>query len=99
MIYLSIFLKLYREKMDKIPIVILGTGGHSKVLIDCLRENNNITILDAVNQDQEDEIFKKYAPSSIKLVNGVGSTGSVLTRKAIFEKFKSAGYKFLNVIH
>lgn len=100
--------------MDKTPIFILGAGGHSKVLLDCLSINKNITILGILDINHqlhgksilgisvlgnENEILKKYTPSSVKLVNGIGSTGLTTTRKNVFIKFKNLGYDFLNVIH
>jgi sugar O-acyltransferase (sialic acid O-acetyltransferase NeuD family) len=100
--------------MDKTLVFILGAGGHSKVLIDCLSANKNITILGILDTNQqsygksilgvpvighEDEILKKHPPSSVKLINGIGSIKDTTNRKNIFIKFKNIGYDFLNVIH
>ncbi|HLB43358.1 MAG TPA: acetyltransferase [Gammaproteobacteria bacterium] len=95
------------------PIFILGAGGHSKVLIDCLYLNKN-TILGILDINQhlhgntvlgisilgsEDDILKNYSRSEIKLVNGVGSIRLPTLRENIFNKLKRSGFNFLNVIH
>src|SRR3990167_2305685 len=100
--------------MEKTLVFILGAGGHAKVLIDTLGSNNNINILGIADINptlqgrsilgipvvgDDNEILKKYPPSSIKLVNGIGSVGSTSIRKNVFVKFKNLGYSFLNVIH
>jgi len=100
--------------MKKINVFILGAGGHSKVLIDCLRTADNIHILGIldINSDlhnkqfcdlpilgNDQEILKKYSPETIQLVNGIGSTGLPSRRVAIFEQYKKLGYQFLTIVH
>ncbi|NMA73216.1 MAG: hypothetical protein GX963_03450 [Bacteroidales bacterium] len=92
---------------DKLPILILGAGGHAKVLIDILvlQRREIIGILDPdisrIGQEilgvkiiGDDAVAHQYKPSSIRLVNGLGSVNSVKYRKSIYEKFKSEGYDF-----
>ncbi|OGT37986.1 MAG: hypothetical protein A3F11_03175 [Gammaproteobacteria bacterium RIFCSPHIGHO2_12_FULL_37_14] len=100
--------------MDKISIFILGSGGHAKVLLDCLSRNDSVAVLGFLDNNQqmdgkiisgipvyghEEEVLKRYSPLLIQLVNGIGSVGIPTQRKAIFKKFKNAGYRFFNVIH
>jgi sugar O-acyltransferase (sialic acid O-acetyltransferase NeuD family) len=100
--------------MAKISVLILGAGGHSKVLIDCLKSNKNINVIGMLDLDtqlhgtsvlgfpvlgDENEILKQCSPSSVKLINGIGSTGSTAKREHVFNKFKKAGYDFLEVVH
>lgn len=85
-------------KMNKITVFMIGAGGHAKVLLDCLKLNEQVTVLGMLDLHHEDEI-KKYSPSEIKLINGVGSIGVTDKRKNIFAKFKAAGFHFLNVMH
>src|SRR3990167_7590634 len=100
--------------MKNISIYMLGAGGHTKVLLDCLRFQKNITVLGILDIDQkcighsilgvpvvgeEDEILKNHSPNAIQLVNGIGSTGLTAQREFIFNKFKNFGFQFFNVIH
>ncbi|MGE5607178.1 MAG: acetyltransferase [Bacteroidota bacterium] len=92
------------------PVIVLGAGGHAKVLIDILRLRN-ISILGVVcpkSNDEyglnipwlgEDEILVNYLNQSIRLVNGIGSVKATLKRREIFEKYKKLGFNFSSVIH
>ncbi len=100
--------------MGEMPVLILGAGGHAKVIVDCLKNYKNIPILGMLDRDSrlhgesilgvsvlgdEDILEEKYLPSSIKLVNGIGSVGTASIRRDVFIKFKNVGYDFLQVIH
>ncbi len=95
-------------------IGIIGAGNHARVLLDCLRANNKITIVGIFDADpalfgkkvnelfvieNEDHIFKHHPIQAIQLINGIGSVGLPLIRKKVFNKFKNAGYYFLDIIH
>jgi sugar O-acyltransferase (sialic acid O-acetyltransferase NeuD family) len=94
------------------PVIILGTGGHAKVLIDALRRQS-VAILGATDIDPgkagqlffgvrilgSDEVVAQYTSSVICLVNGVGSARSVVLRKELFLRFKNRGNSFANVVH
>ncbi len=47
----------------------------------------------------DDDSLAKYTPGSCELVNGIGSTGEMSARKAIYSRFKKLGYKFTSVKH
>lgn len=95
-----------------LPIIILGAGGHSKVLIDALRQRK-IKIIGATDCQADkkgkliqgldiignDDAILAYATDTIRLVNGIGSVGIPLHRKHLFCKFTSLGYVFAEVIH
>jgi sugar O-acyltransferase (sialic acid O-acetyltransferase NeuD family) len=94
-----------------LPVIVLGSGGHAKVLIDILRINN-IKIIGTVSPISgelnerlripwlgDDDAILQYSVDSVLLVNGIGSVGSTLKRRQLFEKFKSLNYNFSNVIH
>jgi len=98
--------------MKSKPVIILGAGGHSKVLIDILKLYNTaltgITDLDSnlhgksimgVPVIGDDHLVLQYQPESILLVNGIGLTGQTSKRKQIFETFKERNYCFLSVVH
>ncbi len=78
------------------PVVILGAGGHSRVLYDCL-ELLKREIMDVCEDDQD--VLKNYKPQKVDLVMGIGSVRDTDLRRAIFLKFKSKGYRFASVIH
>ena len=95
-----------------LPVIILGAGGHSKVLIDTLQVSSAVIvgIVDAdfallgakilgVHVLGGDEVVNEFSISEIHLVNGLGSVGLQSKRQKLFEKFKSAGYKFATIIH
>jgi sugar O-acyltransferase (sialic acid O-acetyltransferase NeuD family) len=95
--------------MENKPVIIIGAGGHSKVLIDILKLTN-VEILGLTDPKKEmalfdikvlgeDEIIRNYPPEEIELVNGIGSIGNNYLRKSIFESFKKEGYRFRSVIH
>ena len=46
-----------------------------------------------------DEAVLEHDPSAVLLVNAVGSTGNPEIRKALFERFRLAGYDFATVVH
>jgi UDP-perosamine 4-acetyltransferase len=96
----------------KKPIIVLGAGGHAKVLISSLLLDN-FEVVGILDNDENkigqqvlgisvignDEAIEKYSCDSIELVNGVGSVKSTALRKKIFELFKNKGYTFTSVIH
>jgi sugar O-acyltransferase (sialic acid O-acetyltransferase NeuD family) len=96
--------------MKPFPVIVLGTGGHARVLIDALLLSpaNLLGTTDTNHQNQPllgvpylggDEVIEKYSSNEICLVNGIGSISQPYLRKKIFKKFKNLGYRFINVIH
>lgn len=94
------------------PVILLGAGGHAKVLLDTLLEQN-VKILGVTipNPDKgnktfcdipiigNDDCIKNFNNKAVELVNGIGSVASTELRRKVYEKFKSWGYRFRNVIH
>jgi len=94
------------------PVIVIGAGGHARVLISSLkasrREISGILDPDVKLIGQtiagipvlgNDETISNYAPDSVELVNGIGSVATLEKRKAIYMKFKNAGYSFARVVH
>jgi sugar O-acyltransferase (sialic acid O-acetyltransferase NeuD family) len=95
-----------------LPIIVIGGGGHAKVLIEALHLCS-ATILGITESDPSkigtdilgvhvigsDDIISRYAPGLLHLVNGIGSVHLPKKRKAVFEKFKEKGFTFKTVIH
>ena len=98
--------------MMKKKIIVIGAGGHAKVLLNTLLEQD-LEILGIVDVNTSkfgevvlgvkiignDEVIQKYSKDDICLVNGIGSVESLELRKRIYQKFTRLGYSFINVIH
>lgn len=95
-----------------LPVIILGGGGHAKVLIEALRASG-VTVLGITDADPakrgtsvlgvpvlgDDAEVERRAPGSVLLVNGVGSVDRPKARTALFNAFKAKGYSFATVLH
>jgi sugar O-acyltransferase (sialic acid O-acetyltransferase NeuD family) len=97
----------------KTSVLILGSSGHAKVLIDCLHADSKVDIVGILDINSErhgqtllgeqilgsDDLLSQYSSEKVTLVNGIGSVSNNAYRAEIFCKFKGLGYNFLSVIH
>lgn len=95
-----------------LPVLILGAGGHAKVLIDTLQVSSAV-IAGIVDSDPKlfntnilgvpilgnDDVVGEFPPAEILLVNGLGSISLPVRRQQLFERFKILGYGFAKVVH
>lgn len=95
-----------------LPVLILGAGGHAKVLIEALSASS-VEILGVVDPDPalmgmpvlgvpvlgDDREVLKYSSGAVRLVNGLGSIGLPTRRQSLFEQLKAQGYIFATVVH
>lgn len=95
-----------------LPVIVLGAGGHAKVLINALLESSAV-IAGVLDPDPElagtcvlgvpvlggDSIATEFPPSEVQLVNGLGSVGTSAKRRQLYDKFKALGYGFATVVH
>lgn len=95
-----------------LPVLIVGGGGHAKVLIEALKLGS-MTILGIIEANAAeigtevfgirvigvDSMISEYGPETLLLVNGIGSAHLPRKRTDIFEKFKAKGFTFATVIH
>lgn len=95
-----------------LPVIVLGSGGHAKVLLDALR-TGAASVIGLTDSDPAlagstvlgvkilgtDDALRQFPPSAVVLVNGIGSIGPTDSRRALFEKYKRLGYTFASVIH
>ena len=95
-----------------LPVIILGAGGHAKVLIDILLAVSAV-ITGVVDPDSTlvgttvlgvpvlggENVVSEFLPSEIQLVNALGSVGLPAKRQQLFERFKSLNYNFATIIH
>ena len=93
------------------PVIIIGSGGHSKVLIDILKETkrNILGVTDPYKKKGDKhfgfniigtdaEIFK-FSNKEIELVNGIGLNSKKKSNLNLTKKFMKCGYIFTKVIH
>ncbi len=93
------------------PVIIIGAGGHAKVLFDCL-QLLNVDVVGALDKAPcseggtdalpiigDDSAISAYSCDAVELVNGIGSVRDTSLRRDIFHKFKYLGYVFRTVIH
>lgn len=94
------------------PLVIIGAGGHAKVVIDLI-ECAGRTIRGLTDSDRErtgqtlygheilgdDEVLDKMNPATVELVNGLGSIKSTTGRRNVYERHKAKGFRFATLVH
>ena len=93
------------------PVIILGAGGHAKVLADSLN-CSGYKILGFVTPDikpgscfynykvlGDDSIVAKYLPSDVILANGIGALPYKTLRWDLAMKFRDKGYCFVTIVH
>lgn len=98
--------------MSSTPLIMIGTGGHARVLIEAL-QLRGAQILGALDNDSarhggevlgvpilgSDAVLSQYAPGQVELVCGVGSVAPGPLREAIHRRWCEQGYQFEGVIH
>lgn len=91
------------------PALVLGAGGHAKVVISCLKALG-YTIIGVVDRDRQrvgarvsdvpivgdDDTVKSYSNREINLVVGIGG---LRPRRQVFARFSAAGYNFPSLVH
>ena len=94
----------------KRPLIILGGGGHGKVLLDMLisQQAEIIGVCDPYLNGNgplgmhvlgADAAVYQYNSDEVELVNGLGSTGVNTRRQELYQQFKTEGYEFAAVVH
>lgn len=93
-------------------VIVLGAGGHAKVLINVL-QLCSVEILGVTDPDpsligQEvlgfpiigtDDVLRNYSSQKVQLVNGLGSVGLPSARGRLFDDCKKLGFVFATVVH
>ncbi|WP_290611032.1 acetyltransferase [Arsukibacterium sp. UBA3155] len=96
--------------MQNKPIVMLGAGGHAKVLLSLLQQQG-ITVaavcapqrpasarFDSIPFLTSDDDVLRFKPQDVMLVNGIGALPGQTVRRRLFEHFSALGYSFFSVI-
>src|SRR5437660_7838160 len=93
-------------------LIIIGGGGHARVLVDALLARRR-DILGFVSNELQaasgvmtgipriggDDDPLSYRTEDILLVNGVGSVGNQERRRKVFEMYRAKGFSFASVVH
>jgi len=91
--------------------VVIGSGGHARVLIAALKAAGTVPIacldidparwqiqvLGITVAGGEETLASLGAPDRLFLVNGVGSAAKPAARRAVWDKFSQLGYRFASV--
>ena len=98
--------------MGEPAIVIIGAGGHAKVLLDALlsagQTVHGLLDADATRHGTsvlgkpvlgDDRWLETATMETLRLVNGIGSNGPVTAKRVAFERAKAAGYDFATAQH
>lgn len=94
------------------PCILLGAGGHARVLLDVLRFHG-ATVAGAYDADASlhggtlltvsvvagDEAALALDPSRVWAVNALASIGPVVARRTLYERFVAAGFQFPPLVH
>jgi len=95
------------------PVVILGAGGHARVVIDALRSGQDCNIaavldpdpalhgamLDGVPVAGDDDRLAEYPPASYDLVVAVVRFGDHVVRHDLLKRARALGYRIVSVVH
>lgn len=96
-----------------VPVILLGAGGHARVVLDLLHLLNCslLGVCDPALAERsigewqgipvlgDDTVIDSYSRDEILLANGLGSLPGNYSRKKIHEHFTAKGYKFITLIH
>jgi len=93
-----------------VPVIILGGGGHARVLADALQLAGRRVLGFTAPQRQpelapgigwlgDDTAIEAHDPASVALVNGLGSTRAIEQRRRIYERLTGRSYRFAAVQH
>lgn len=101
----------FLNKNDSRPIVILGAGGHAKVLAEALSLSGK-DILGCLTPDKKqgevcfgievlgsDSILPKFSNKEVLIVNGVGALPNIRLRQQLDDKVRDLGFELASVIH
>lgn len=91
-------------------VVILGAGGHGRVLLDVLRAAKTKGLagftdpivraksVDGLALLGGDDALRRFPPARARLVNGLGVARSTAARRKLHEAWTARGYRFLTVV-
>jgi len=93
------------------PVIVLGAGGHAKVLIEALRQSGReiVGLTDPAKTGTheyfgvkilgDDDVVFNYSPDEVVLVNGIGSMPGNSLRRELNNRMEDKGFQFTQVIY
>lgn len=96
------------------PVLIIGAGGHAKVVADallaCQRRVLGFTVGEAARGEAvevlpgltvlgTDDVLSHYSPGEVDLVNGLGGVDCTGLRRRVQERLEADGWYFSGVCH
>jgi UDP-perosamine 4-acetyltransferase len=98
--------------MVRLPVIVIGAGGHARVVADALRAAGS-EVLGHTDPAPElqgrlvlglpvlggDEALLRWNRSQVVLANGIGGVGSLVLRIRVQQRVQSLGWTFVTVIH
>lgn len=96
------------------PVLIIGAGGHAKVLADALlasgrqvlgflensaKDGHHAEVLPGLLVLGTDEVLLNYKPAEVELVNGLGGIDCGGLRRRVQTKLEADGWHFSGVCH
>jgi len=99
--------------MAKKDLILIGGGGHAKVVIDALKGHSKLSILGILDNNiptgsiildikvigNDSMLEDLYKKGTKKAFISIGSIGCVAVRKKIYKKLKVIGYELPPIIH
>ena len=99
--------------MKKKDVIVLGSGGHAKVVIDILHQMTDYEIIGVTSTNLkhgdlfqghevlgDDNVLPLYKKNGINyVVMGIGGYRDNNLRKTLFQQIRNLGFDFVNVIH
>lgn len=96
----------------KDKILLIGSGGHCKSIIDCIHRGNEYEIVGIVDQPKnkhkvlmgeevignDDDLIELYKKGIKKCFVTIGSVGDFSLRKKLFELVEEIGFEIVNII-
>jgi sugar O-acyltransferase (sialic acid O-acetyltransferase NeuD family) len=94
------------------PVIVIGAGGHARVLIDAL-QRAGVKIIGVCAPELQagktgplgvtaiggESALAHFDRASHELVNGVGSVGNPESRVLVFERQRAEGWRFATLVH
>lgn len=96
--------------MQNKTLVMLGAGGHAKVLLSILQQQGRTVaavcapqqpdsaLFDTIGYLASDDEVLKFSPQQVMLVNGIGALPGQTLRRSLYEHFSALGFQFASVI-
>lgn len=98
-------------KQNTLPVIIIGGGGHARVIADVLRlqgvrilgfteiDDSRKSLTSTVPYLGDDAIIGQHHIEEVLLANGLGSINDTTARRKIYGTFSEQGYQFAVCIH